>query len=353
MIRDRLMMEREHEAMKRLFISDLHLHTWAYGATVNNAGYNSRLAGQTGALREVLDYIEKERIKYLYFNGDLFHTHGRVPVQALTVASGFFRKVRQLGTKVRGIYGNHDMESKDGRINSVEPILTDDELFGDWEDAGLRVLALPYTEDEETIKRFLGNASQGAMLMLHQGVMGVPLSSGYVIDEKLTPEMIPSYCKAFTGHYHFHRVVSDRLTVIGNLTPLNWSDIDQPKGFVVWDDETKEPPQQIIQTSAPKFVSWSNETAEEFDLANIAGAFVRYVDEAPMKDQQKIREDLIKEGAWTVEFVKTETEAREIRHGEAVTVEHLVKAFEADDMEPRRRAVGQEIRETRYETPTA
>lgn len=334
--------------MRRLFISDLHLNTWSYGATINNQGFNSRLAAQEGALSEVIQYIEAEGINFLYFLGDCFHVHGRIPTQAMVVASNFFRGVRARNCNIRGIWGNHDFESKDGKINSVTPILTPNELSGDWNDDGLRVLALPYTEDEETIKRFLGNATPKAMIMLHQGVMGVPLSSGYVLDEKLTPEMIPDYCKAFTGHYHFHKVVSERLTVIGNLTPLNWSDLDQPKGFVVWDDEKVEPPKQVIQKSAPAFISYEKDK-------NVENAFVRYTDEVQMKDQEEIRQSLIKEGALTVEFTstKTETGSKEIRREEQITTEHLIKAFETDDMEPRRKIVGKEIREEKYAAPAA
>lgn len=337
--------------MKRVFISDLHLHTWNYGATVTTQGYNSRLDSQSRALDEVLNYLEEHNIKRLYFNGDLFHTHGKVPVQAMNVADRFFRGARDRGVYIFAIWGNHDIESKDGLINSVKPLLDPNELAGDWNDGELRILALPYCEDEERIKRFLGEAPQGSMLMLHQGVAGVPLSSGYILDERLSPDMIPDYCTAFTGHYHFHRVVSPKLTVVGNLTGLNWSDIDQPKGFVVWDNETGEI-KQIEQKSAPNFMTWSVFRKLE---QKVAGNFVRVIDEVPMKAQEKIRAELIKEGALTVEFVKTETEetTREIRRGEAVTVEHLVKSFEADDMEPRRRVVGQEIRENRYEAPTA
>lgn len=334
--------------MKRVFISDLHLHTWSYGATVTADGYNSRLYAQSRALNEVLEYLEENRVRFLYFNGDLFHTHGKVPVQAINVADRFFRMARNLGVEIRAIWGNHDIESKDGLINSVKPLFDPEELAMEWNDNDLVVRALPYCEDEERIKRFLGEAPQGAMLMLHQGVAGVPLSSGFVLDERLSPEMIPDYVKAFTGHYHFHRKVSDNLTVIGNLTALNWSDIDQPKGYVVWDDETGEM-EQIVQRSAPGFVSYYSEKPIEV----VTGNFVRYDRPVAVKAQQELRDGLIKEGAFSVEFVKTEQDAREIRRGEAVTIEHMIKSFETDDMEPRRKAVGQEIRENRYEAPTA
>jgi DNA repair exonuclease SbcCD nuclease subunit len=336
---------------KRLLFSDLHLHTWTYGATVNADGFNSRLAGQAKALDNMLGYALEAEVEYAYFLGDLFHTHGRVPTQALQVAAMFFKDLRDNGIKIRAMYGNHDMDDKHGNIHALS-WLDYDELLGEWlEDDGLLVQALPYTEDEDTLKRFLGDASEGAMLLLHQGVAGVPLSSGYVLDEKLTPDLIPDYCTAFTGHYHFHKRVSDNLTVVGNLTPLNWSDIDQTKGFVLLDDDLV--PTQIPQEDAPNFRSWSEDIAKHSDLANVEDSFIRYTDEVKQSDQEGIRKALIKEGALTVEFPKVEIEvgASAIRTGEEITVEHLVKTFETEDMEPRRLEVGLEVREERYEAP--
>lgn len=336
--------------MKRLIFSDLHLSNWSYGSTVNEHGYNSRLWAQKEALDEIVQYTEEHSIRYAYFAGDLFHKHSVIPTQAAIVASNFFRALRDQGVKIRGIAGNHDFDNRSGSINAVTPFLTPEEMKGTWNDDGLIVNALPYTEDEEILKRFLGNAPLKSMLLLHQGVAGVPLSSGYVLDEKLTPELIPDTCVAFSGHYHYHKRVSPRLTVIGNLTALNWSDIDQPKGFVVYDDETKEI-EQVLQRSAPAFISWSEQIDEYSDLTNVEGAFVRYTDEIKPTDQEGIRQALIKEGALTVEFPKIEIEAgtSEIRTGEEVTVEHLVKSFELKDMEPRRIEVGLEIREERYD----
>lgn len=335
--------------MKRLLFSDLHLHTWAYGSTVTDLGYNSRLWGQAQALTQIVDYVKEHNIEHAYFLGDLFHTHGRVPTQALVIATRFFNALRSEGVKIRGMYGNHDMEDKSGSINAVSAILTPQETAGSWIDNERKVVALPYTEDEDTLKRFLDNVPDESMILLHQGVAGVPLSSGYVLDEKLSPGMIPDTCVAFTGHYHFHKKVSDRLTVVGNLTPLNWSDIDQNKGFVVYDDETGEM-EQVLQQGAPKFTSW-NEGFQE----DIEGGFIRWTDEVKQSDQEEIRKSLIEQGALTVEFpkVKLEEGASAIRTGEEVTVEHLVKSFETEEMEPRRVEVGLEIREERYEAAQA
>ena len=339
--------------MKRLIFSDLHLHTWSYGATITEAGYNSRLWAQKLALDEMLAYAKEHQIDYAYFLGDLFHTHGQVPTQALSIAADFFRKLRAQ-CSVRAIVGNHDMANKAGNIHALE-FLRHGELAGKWFDGGVNVYGLPYTEDEDKIKQFMDICGgTGGIVLLHQGVANVPLGSGYIIDERLKPEMIPDNCVAFTGHYHFHRRVSQNLTVVGNLTGLNWSDANQPKGFVIYDDATGEI-EHIEQTAAPNFVSFDGKQFRGNYEHPIAGNFLRLNYPVAMDDQEEIRKNYLAEGALTVEFPQLLTDQEEtatMKAGDELTIEHLVEAFERKDMNKRRREVGVDLREDNYEAPT-
>lgn len=345
--------------MKRVLISDLHLHPFAYGGTVLEGGWNARLWGQKLALDEVIDYVQEHGVEYLYFNGDLFHTPGNVPTQALEVAREFFWDLRRLGCDYRLLVGNHDMANKSGTINGLG-FLDDGTNVArpgesrTWYDGGVKVMGLGYTEDEGTIMKFLEDAGRGGdrtVLLLHQGVAGVPLASGYVIDERLTPEMIPDNCFAFTGHYHFHRVVTPNLIVVGNLTPLGWSDIDQEKGFVAWDDETGAI-DFIPQTLAPKFLSFSPEWSVDEAPVEIEGNFIRYAEEVDPKEIASIRQRLMDEGARGVEFPHVRASDNTVYSvGYSFDFDKLVDAVVDKDMEPRRKEVGDEVREAKYSVP--
>jgi DNA repair exonuclease SbcCD nuclease subunit len=339
--------------MKRVFISDLHLHTWPYGGNVIDDGWNARLMRQWHTLQEVLLYVQKNNVKYLYCNGDIFHTPGNIPTQALHVAAWFFRMLDCCGCKYRVLVGNHDMANRSGNINGLSFLHEENLAFPDagsrWEDDGLVVYGLGYTENEETIKSFLGNASTGSggMVLLHQGVAGVPISSGFVIDERLTPEMIPDNCMAFTGHYHYHRVVATNLIVVGNLTPQSWSDIDQAKGWVVWDDETDQL-EFIEQTTSPKFLSYEG----GYSAVDIEGNFLRYVTEVSPREISSIRGELVDQGAKKVEFPNIKEKGGKI-HQVAISFDYnkIVEAITDPEMEPRRVEVGAELREERYGAP--
>lgn len=338
---------------KSLIFSDLHLHPFGYGAHVTEDGLNSRLAAQGKALDEMINDAVNEGVNHCYFCGDLFHVHGSIPTQAMMVAADMFNKLRQQGIKIRAIPGNHDQYDRQGIIHGLQ-FLPESERIGSWVDEDQRVLALPYTTDDDVLKRFLGDAGEdggGGMLLLHQGISGVPLASGYVLDERLTPEMIPENWRAFVGHYHAHRAVTPALTVVGNLTPLNWSDVDQPKGWVIW-DRTTGALEQKFQTASPNFITWSEDIARHSDTENLINCFVRYSDPIHYSEQPEVRERLIKEGALTVEFpkMKVEHETDNIRTGEGITVEHLAEEFDKKT-EGRRAEVGKELRASTYETP--
>lgn len=340
--------------MKRIIFSDLHLHTWAYGATTNQFGMNSRLYAQYEALLEMISYAQEHDIKYIYFCGDMFHTHSSVSTQALMVAGEFFRMLKSYDMKLRVIPGNHDFASMSGNIHSLW-WLPEEVTNGVWCDEGVFVHALPYTKDEDILKQFLEGASKlpdGSIILLHQGVAGVPLSSGWVMDERLTADMIPPNVMAFTGHYHFHKRVTSNLTVVGNLTPLNWNDIDQVKGWIVYDDETKEIT-QVQQTKAPSFRKFEASDLEtDVVRQSVGGSFVRVSGRVPQRKQEEVRDQLVKLGGLTVEFTEAEEAPKvQIRAAEEITLDHLVKSFEKKDMEPRRIEVGKQVREMNYVQP--
>lgn len=334
--------------MKRLIFSDTHLHPFSYGATITKSGFNSRLFSQFQAAMAMIDDARNLKIEYAYFCGDLFHKHGYIPTQALVVASAIFKRFRDYGIKVRAIPGNHDQYNQLGTIHALS-FLNEEEYSCYWED-GILIKALPYTNDDEMIKEFLRDAGEDCtrMVLMHQGVSGVPLSSGYMIDERLNPNMIPESVHVFTGHYHFFKEVTPNLTVIGNLTPLNYSDIDQKKGWLIWDDETNEI-ERRYQTQSPNFISWDEKKEE----ALIKGNFVRYTTPINPKDQSDIRKSLLEKGALAVEFpvmkIKKQQQDK-IEASEGSLINSLIKNIDEQNT-GRRKVIGVETREEKYNFP--
>lgn len=342
--------------MKRIIYSDVHLNTWNYGSTVTSDGFNSRLYAQYEALMEMAEYAEQNDIRYVYFCGDLFHTPGKIPTQALQLAHIAFYEMQRKGLHLRFLVGNHDVANRAGTIHALGwleqyGMVIDGTAPQQWHEDGIEVFALGYTEDEELITRTLRTASSDSMVLLHQGVDGHALGSGYVMNDILTPAMIrPKIRHCFAGHYHRTDYVTKNLTIVGAMTPLTWSDMNEEHGFLIYDDEINKVT-QCVSEIPPKFVSI---TVDELVVGthDFTNSFVRVVG-TPALNLEEIRNDMIECGALRVEFHMNEDDEKKATARQAFKTFDISLGIENAEKEikPARKMVGQQLRALDYVAP--
>jgi DNA repair exonuclease SbcCD nuclease subunit len=297
--------------MKFLVFSDLHLHQWQYGANYSN-GWNSRLMAQQRVLFDIIKCCRENNIPQIVFCGDLFHTHGRIDAACLTVASTFFNELRDANIKAYVLRGNHDTADKSNTVNSLswlygyENVMMTDK----WDWLYDNMVGIAYTEDKEWLKEILNNRiSKDSFVFMHQGVSGVPVGSDFVIpNEILTPDMIPSHVKhAFTGHYHSHKKVTDKLTIVGAPMQHTWADCGEDRGWLVVDSKTGE--YERVLSKAPRFVKTGPFEINE----GIEGNYIRVEYFVDPNDQKDSRMRLLQQGALSVEFSYSNPEAPRMR----------------------------------------
>lgn len=335
------------------------MHTWRYGATITEHGYNSRLLFQYKVLNDIAQYATANDIKHIFFLGDLFHTYSQVPTQVLSLAHNvFWWWKNQFNLDAYFLVGNHDMlDKKQGKIHSIGWLREYGTVIEEpctFQVAGQTFHAMPYTEDAEKLHDFLQETPNGAIILLHQGVVGVPMGSGFVIDEILHPDLIPEQCKhLFTGHYHMHKKVNDKLTIVGSTMQLTWADVGDARGWVVYDTDTNEV--EHVQSNAPEF-----RVFDMNDVSYLPGGlpphmpvqnnFIRVVNWKG--DRDELRETLKSQGAASVEFELDES----IKPGTNLfkkadfSIEPIVKQYDEMEMPKRRKEIGKQIRDFSYET---
>lgn len=210
-----------------LVISDLHLHNWS----------NIPILHQEEKLWDVISYALENEIKYILFCGDAFHTHGRIPTTALRVWNKFLLGLKKFDIKIFGISGNHDHADAEGKITPLDSLnlvgkCLDDTQVVNME--GIPVVGFTYSDDPEKVKNFFHDLPQNCILLLHQGVSGVEVNSkGFTLNESLKASFIPDrVLHCFSGHYHTHKVVSNKLTIPGALFQHNWGDAGEKRGFL-------------------------------------------------------------------------------------------------------------------------
>lgn len=341
--------------MKILIWSDIHLHNWPYGSTLVD-GVNSRLLAGRKVMHQIADFVSTESIDHIVFGGDLFHTHGIIDSNVLKVAYEGIDEIMRADRTVAMdmLVGNHDTATKDLSTHSLHWLesipsvrVIDKPTHTAFYDAPFSFL--PYTEDEAVLKKFFADANE--YCFMHQGMVDVPMASGFVINEIMNYEMIPDHVKhIFTGHYHPFRIVGEKATNIGSVMQHTWADMGDMRGFLVFDTDTGLIKQ--VNTHAPEFRTvdmggCASLGANFGPPSHYTGNYVRVInfDEAGITTMRK---EILDRGAAAVEFVvqpKTykSTVVKAIS-GKGLNVPELVREYEKEhSVSETRRKVGKEL----------
>ena len=146
------------------------------------------------------------------------------------------------------ITGNHDVYFKNSnKVNSPELLLKDYENITTYSEptevniGGLNILLLPWINSENQDKSFkLIKNTRAKVAMGHLELQGFRVNKNLVMDEHgLEANIFKNFKKVFSGHYHTR---SDNGTVfyLGNPYEIYWNDVNDPRGFTIFDTETLE-----------------------------------------------------------------------------------------------------------------
>ena len=150
--------------------------------------------------------------------------------------------------KVHLITGNHDVYFKNSnKINSPELLLKDYGNITTYSEptevniGGLNILLLPWINSENQDKSFkLIKNTKAKVVMGHLELQGFRVNKNLVMEEHgLEANLFSNFKKVFSGHYHTR---SDNGTVfyLGNPYEIYWNDVNDPRGFTIFDTETLE-----------------------------------------------------------------------------------------------------------------
>jgi DNA repair exonuclease SbcCD nuclease subunit len=159
----------------------------------------------------------------------------------------FFDKLEERGIKVFMIAGNHDTYFKNTNdVNSPELLLaeyTNIVLINKAADIIVHdtpVCFVPwicpdnYQESLETI-----NNSNSELCMGHFEIAGFAMYRGMESHEGLSKDLFKKFDMVFSGHYH-HRSDDNHIYYLGNPYELTWQDYNDPRGFHLFDLQTRQ-----------------------------------------------------------------------------------------------------------------
>lgn len=190
--------------------------------------------------------LEQYGITTVIHMGDAFDSRKSIDYQSFEWAK---RVVFEPLSKydVHMITGNHDCYYKNtNNVNSPNLLLQSYPNVKTYSSpteikvGDLNVLLLPWIcmENEELSLRSI-KKTKCKIAMGHLELQGFRVNRSVVMDHGLESNIFKNFTKVFSGHYHTR---SDNGTVfyLGNPYEMFWNDVNDPRGFHIFDTETLE-----------------------------------------------------------------------------------------------------------------
>ena len=188
--------------------------------------------------------IDAKGITTIFHLGDCFDRRKYINFNTLkSCREYFFDQAHQRGIKVVMIVGNHDTFFKNTNdVNSPHLLLKDYdnvEAYStpkEYDD----ILLMPWicTDNYEACMQAV-KYTECKVMFGHLEIAGFQMYKGHENDEGFDRKLFSKFDLVCSGHFH-HRSSSDNIVYLGNPYELTWADYDDPRGFHVYDTETKE-----------------------------------------------------------------------------------------------------------------
>jgi hypothetical protein len=192
--------------------------------------------------------LEKEGITTVIDMGDTFDSRKGIDFSALSWAkNNYYDRLQSMGVTVHTIVGNHTAYYKNtNEVNAVDLLLREYDNVTVYSEptevklGRLKVLFIPWINqgnEQKTLRLIEDTSCKCAMghLELH----GFRVNKHVVMDHGLDSKVFDKFKLVFSGHYHT-RSNNGTVFYLGNPYELYWNDVNDTRGFHIFDTETLE-----------------------------------------------------------------------------------------------------------------
>ena len=190
--------------------------------------------------------LEEHEIDTVIHMGDIFDSRKAIDLQSLEWSKRVvFEPLEKYN--VYAIVGNHDCYYKDTNfVNSPELLLQDYSNIKLYSKATeievdkLKILLLPWINSENYEETsYLIKDTEAKVAMGHLEVNGFKATRGHMMETGMDAKFFNKFDKVFSGHYHT-RSNDGQIYYLGNPYEMFWNDVNDPRGFHLFDTETLE-----------------------------------------------------------------------------------------------------------------
>jgi hypothetical protein len=178
--------------------------------------------------------------------GDIFDSRKAIDLQSLEWSKKVvFEPLKKY--KVHALIGNHDCYYKNTNyVNSPELLLKDYKNIQTYSKATeitidkLKILLLPWinSENYDKTQKLIKN-TKAKIAMGHLEVNGFKATRGHMMETGMDVKTFNKFEKVYSGHFHT-RSDDGQIFYLGNPYEMFWNDVNDPRGFHLFDTDTLE-----------------------------------------------------------------------------------------------------------------
>lgn len=218
-------------------------------------------------------YIDDANISTVIHLGDLVDRRKYVNINtSRRLREDFLDPLHTKGLDVHFIVGNHDTYFKNtNEVNALNELVVDKypefKVYSnepvEVEFDGTPILFIPWICEDNRLKSMeIMNGTRSSIAMGHLEIQGFEMYKGSIVSHGDDASLFDRFDLVFSGHYH-HRSSNGHIWYLGSHAEFTWSDYNDPRGFHIFDTETRE--LTFIENPFKMFEKvWYNDSDENF-----------------------------------------------------------------------------------------
>ena len=229
--------------MKIAIITDTH-----FGARNDNVNFNDYFYNFYEG--QFFPYLQQNNIKNVIHLGDVMDRRKFISYRiAKDFRERFILPFQVLDINLHMLVGNHDIffkntndvnslqELVDGRFKKIHLYAEAQEVNFD----GLPILFMPWINSQNYIYALgMIDETKAQICMGHLDINGFAMNKGQILAEHgMNKSEFQKFDTVMSGHFH-HKNDDGQIYYLGTPYEIYWNDYDDPKGFHIFDTETRE-----------------------------------------------------------------------------------------------------------------
>ena len=230
--------------------------------------------------------LEKRGVKTCVHLGDVVDRRKFISFKiANDFRQRFINRFAELGIDLHIIIGNHDTYYKNtNEVNSMEELVgrdrcniyTGPEVV---EFDGVPIQFIPWINTnnyDESITALSHSPAQIAMG--HLEVNGFEMHKGHFADGSYDKELFRRFDIVMSGHFH-HKSDDGQIYYLGTPYEIYWSDYEDPRGFHIFDTDTRELERIVNPYRLFEKVYYDDTTTDytEYDMSKFKDMYVKVI----------------------------------------------------------------------------